>query len=207
MLYIVITASLIPENFEERKQQYINGIMRIQLMAKRFPDAKLVIVENNGYRETFLKGLGIDVLYTNMNCLNLEKGVKELLDIKSCIQYYNMAPTDFLVKITGRYLLEADSPFFQELMHINNDDCPVDCIIKYGYFLDHSPTKIDDCITGLIGMRVKYILEIEFPQHDEVIEWKWAKASRLIDPKRIESLDMLGIRICPGGLGLDYFLV
>jgi hypothetical protein len=139
-----------------------------------------------------------------MNCLNLEKGVKELLDIKSCIQYYNMLPTDFIVKITGRYLLEADSPFFQELMHIDEG---IDCIIKYGYFLDPSPKKTDDCITALIGMRVKYILEIEFPQHDEAIEWKWAKASQLIDPKRIESLDMLGIRICPHGLGLDYFLV
>lgn len=202
MIYIVITASLIPENFEERKQQYIDGIMRIQLMAKRFPESKVVIVENNGYRDTFLQGLGCDVLYTNMNCLNVEKGVKELLDIKSCIQYYNMLPTDFIVKVTGRYLLEADSPFFQELIHINGG---IDCIIKYGYFLDPSPQKIDDCITGLIGMRVKYILEIEIPSENEPIEWKWAKASRLIDPKRIESLDMLGIRICPDGL--DYFLV
>jgi len=73
MIYFIITTSLIPYMFEERKTQYIRAISKIMEKTKSIPDSKCIIVENNGSRETFLNDFGIDVLYTTTNDLPLEK--------------------------------------------------------------------------------------------------------------------------------------
>lgn len=83
MIYFIITTSLITYLFEERKKQYTHAISKITEKTKQIPDSKCIIIENNGYRETFLNDFGIDVLYTTSNQLDLEKGTKETYDIFS----------------------------------------------------------------------------------------------------------------------------
>ena len=54
---------------------------------------------------------------------------------------------------------------------------------------------MDDCITGLIGMYCLYVKQIEKPAENEAVEWKWAKATRLINDKHIYMANKLGIEI------------
>lgn len=202
MIYFIITTSLIPYMFEERKIQYIHAISKIMEKTKQIPDSKCIIVENNGYRETFLNDIGIDVLYTTSNQLDLEKGTKETYDILACIREFKMRENDFIVKITGRYIVEDVCPFLEELKNIDH----IDAILRYDSYMNPaSKVKTNDCITGLIGMRVKYLLKMEIPLPNEVIEWKWAQVCNTISEERIRIMDKLGISICPGGM--HYFSV
>lgn len=202
MIYFIITTSLITYLFEERKKQYIHAISKIMEKTKQIPDSKCIIVENNGYRETFLNDFGIDVLYTTSNELYLEKGTKETYDILACIRQFEMRENDFIVKITGRYILEDVCLFLEELKNIDH----IDAIVRYDSFMNPaSKVKTNDCITGLIGIRVKHFLKMEIPLQHEVIEWKWAQVCNTISDERIRIMDYLGISICPGGM--QYFSV
>jgi len=202
MIFFIITTSLISHLFEERKIQYIHAISKIIEKTKYIPNSKCIITENNGFRETFLNSFGIDILYTTTNHLHLEKGTKETYDILACINKYEIKDDDFIVKITGRYILEEDCPFFKELENIDH----IDAILRYDSFMKPaSKIKTGDCITGLIGIRVKYLLKMEIPLHHEVIEWKWAKVCNDIEDERIRIMEYLGISICPGGM--QYFSV
>jgi len=202
MIFIIITTSLISHLFEERKTQYIHAISKIMKNTNKIPNSKCIIVENNGYRETFLNDIGIDVLYTTTNMLDLDKGTKETYDILACIRQLEMRESDFIVKITGRYILEDTCPFLEELKNIDH----IDAIVRYDSFMNPaSKVKTNDCITGLIGIRVKHFLKMEIPLQHEVIEWKWAQVCNTIPDERIRKMDRLGISICPGGM--QYFSV
>jgi hypothetical protein len=65
--------------------------------------------------------------------------------------------------------------------------------------------KMNDCITGLIGMRTHWIKQIKFPTDNECLEWKWAEVTNLIDDEYVYKVNNLGINICPGCN--TYFLV
>ena len=157
-------------------------------------DCKVIIIENNGHKNTFLNNYTYDVFYTNNNYLNTNnKGFKELKDIIDCINYFKIDDEDFIVKITGRYLLHDNSEFIQKLKENNYD-----CIIKYGSYLNPVNYKMNDCITGLIGMKSKYIKDIEFPSENECVEWKWAEITQKINNEKICIVNNLGINICPG---------
>ena len=94
MIYIIITTSIIniiricDENV--RKQRYINSIKQTLQLLENEPAIKPIIVENNGFRPTYLDDLNCDVFYTNNNTMDyLHKGkgvaINELLDIKDVI--------------------------------------------------------------------------------------------------------------------------
>ena len=194
-IYIIVTTSIIDPNDSLRKQQYIDGIQSLHSHIDRLPSAKVIIVENNGKRETYLDELGFDIFYTDNNSLPVEKGVKEIQDILDCIDTYNIRPDDFIVKMTGRYRLAEYSDFFQSVSRLNDE---VHCIIKYANINERSKHVVDksDCITGLIGMRAKYIQQID----DSLtpIEWAWAKKSSTIPEENVIILDTLGIHISVG---------
>jgi hypothetical protein len=200
MIYIIITASLINQDFDIREKQYENGIsMLFDVLKYNNILANALIVENNGKRKTFLENFNIPVLYTNNNKINTpNKGIKELLDIKECIEYFNIQDDDFVVKLTGRYIIEMDSYFFQVLKNLNEN---IDCIIKYGWWGKFSDKQIEDCITGLIGARCKYVKMIEIPRSDvDCVEWRWAAMTYKIPIKKIHIIKKkIGIKICPGG--------
>ena len=196
MIYFIVTTSLFNDS-KVRKTQYLNGIKKLQSVLNN--QYEIIIVENNGKRSTFLDTLGCKVFYTNNNSLDTpNRGYKELQDILDCISEFNIKDEDFIVKITGRYILTDNSEFID----IVKKDI-YDCVIKYGAYYNPVNYKLDDCITGLIGMRCSYIKQIEMPGHTEAVEWKWAKTANLIE--KVYMVDKLGINICPGGD--DYFLV
>lgn len=196
MIYLLITTCLF-NNDPLRKEKYIASISRVSELTKDMNNIKVIIVENNGKRNTFLDDLGFEVYYTNNNFIKTNnKGFKELADIFDCIKHYKIQDNDFIVKLTGRYLLHKDSVFIEELKKVN-DNQNIHAIIKYGWWEQPVNYKKKDCITGVIGMRCKYVKQInsKYP----CIEWDWAEASYLINDENIIMLDKVGIDIYPGG--------
>ena len=197
MIYFIVTTSMF-NNCSIRKNQYIKGINKLKKIIQDliFENYKIIIVENNGKRDTFLNMLGCEVYYTENNFMHTgNKGIKELQDILDCIDKYKINDTDFIVKITGRYILDDDSEFMNIIKNIHNTN--YDCVIKYGSYLKSVNYRMNDCITGLIGMSCLYVKQIEKPNENECVEWKWGKVTNLIDDNKIYLVNNLGINICP----------
>jgi len=94
---------------------------------------KIIVVENNGERNTYLDALHDTVYYTENNFIpTRNKGIKELKDVWDCIEKYKIKDTDFIVKMTGRYILQDDSEFITTVQHLQ--ETRYECIIKYGAF-------------------------------------------------------------------------
>jgi hypothetical protein len=198
MIYFIVTTSVF-KNCHIRESQYINGINTLKKYIKNsdIMNFKIVIVENNGYKNTFLNNLNCDVLYTTNNFLKTSnKGYKELQDILECIEKFHIKDTDFIVKMTGRYILGDDSEFMHVIKRIN--ESKYDCVIKYGSYLNPVGFKMNDCITGLIGMTCKFIKKIDNPKQNECVEWKWAEIACSIADEKVFKVNKLGINICPG---------
>jgi len=205
MLYFIVTISLFNECII-RKKQYINGINKLKKIIQdlNILNYKIILVENNGKRYTFLNMLDCEVYYTENNFLQTNnKGRKELQDILDCIDKYNINDSDFIVKMTGRYILNDNSEFMNIVKNIHNTN--YHCVIKYGPYNNAVNYKMNDCITGLIGMSCYYIKLIEIPNEHECVEWKWAEVTKLIDDKKIYLVNHLDINICPGSN--NYFKV
>jgi hypothetical protein len=198
MIYFIVTTSLF-NNSLIRKQQYINGVKQLKKIIQdlNIENYKIIIVENNGNRNTFLDILDCEVYYTeNNNLQTTNKGHKELQDVLDCIDKYYINDNDFIVKMTGRYILHDNSEFMNIIKNIHNTN--YNCVIKYGSYLNPVNYKLDDCITGLIGMSCLYVKKIEKPNENECVEWKWGKVTNLIDDIYIYKVNKLGINICPG---------
>jgi hypothetical protein len=187
-----------------RESQYVEGITKLSQVIRELniENSKIIVVENNGNRETLFDTLvldivGAEVYYTENNSKQTSnKGTKELQDVFDCIAKYNIQDTDFIVKMTGRYILDDNSEFMNAVKDIHNTK--YDCVIKYGPFWKPVDYKMDDCITGLIGMSCFYVKQIEYPYDSECVEIRWAKATYLMDDEKIHRVNQLGINICPG---------
>lgn len=204
MIYFIITTSIFNKCYI-RKMQYINGIKQITKIIKdlNIENYKIIIVENNGVRNTFLNMFDCEIYYTKNNFLQTNnKGYKELQDILDCIDKYNINDTDFIVKMTGRYILNDNSEFMNV---IKNMHTKYDAVIKYGSYNNPVNYKMDDCITGLIGMSCFYVKQIKKPNENECVEWNWGKVTKLIEDNKIYIVNVLGIHICPGSN--KYFMV
>ena len=170
-------------------------LLFVILQLKKIKDIhKIIIVENNGNIKTFLDDFDVDVLYTDNNSIETEnKGHKELMDILDVIKKFKMNDDDFVIKVTGRYIIDNQSNFIDA---VNNSNNKIDCIIKYGSHSDNTVVnRSNDCITGLIGMKVGYIKQINTNVTDECIEWEWANVANKIPDDRIIMLDEIGIHI------------
>jgi len=197
MIYLLITTSLIERNFEERKRRYLNGITTA---IRRFQELtvpyKIIILENNGQRPTFLDEFGIDVFYTNNNLLQTPNiGNKELADLHECIRQYQIQEDDFIIKLSGRYIIQEQSEFMDAL--IKHRDTKA-AIVQYGSFNAIQYERIRDCVTGLIGMQCRYMKQIQFAQPFGCIEWNWADVVLSIPETDVHRLRSLGLAICPG---------
>jgi hypothetical protein len=200
MTYFILTASLIKNGKEQkREEQYRQAFAALKASLAKFQgiQAKILIVENNGKRQTFLDELGADaVIYTNSNLANEpNKGVKELKDIQAAIQQQGIQPDDFIVKMTGRYSVKDGSEFMKAVAERAQS---TDAIVRYGSFTNETApaTKVADVITGLIGIRAKYIPAI---QSDGIggspIEWQWGKVITQIPDERVVALNRLGVEM------------
>jgi hypothetical protein len=173
MIYVIITTCINNRygvnNFEERKQRYIDCIQSAVSIVEKtsFGDVAVgevgreitpIIVENNGERETYLNDLGCDVIYTNNNLLSFpQKGINELLDIKHVIDRYNISDDDIIIKLTGRYRLLSN--VFLELIIKNQHN--YDAFVKF-YNVCNQQFDKDDCALGLFAIRCKYIRNFEY---------------------------------------------
>lgn len=54
-------------------------------------------------------------------------------------------------------------------------------------------------------MSFHYVKQIEKPNENECVEWKWANDTKLIADDKINLVNNLGINVCPGSN--DYFMV
>jgi len=205
MIYFLVTTSIYNDCLV-RKERYLNAlrILKEIIETKCIQPSKIIIIENNGKRPTYFDDQGCEVYYTNNNSLPVKNiGHKELSDVLDCLKHYNIQDDDFVVKITGRYIIDEDSEFIKALMEI--DTKGYDCIVRYGPFFKPVNFKVADCITGLIGMRCRFMKQIEKPTDEEWVEWKWGRATYLIDDSKIYVPKMLGVYICPENK--HYFMV
>ena len=209
-IWVIITSSIIRQNYEQRKGEYINGIKSFIDMFKD-PKYKIVIVENATkmatpfarFQQTFLNQFGIPVLYTRNNILmtkTINYGIPELLDIFECIKYFNIQDEDFVIKATGRYIIDKNSPFFQVVDNLERK--PYSAVVRFNQFdKPVSLTKTNNCVTGLIGLKCKYLKQIELPglelDIDMSTEMKWAKVINTIEDSEVCCLEELGLFIKP----------
>jgi len=153
MIYLIITTCINNkfgiQNYEHRKNLYLYSIRKtLEYIPK---DIKVIIVENNGKRTTYLDDLGVDVHYTTNNSNTyFHKGINELQDIHSVIQSYNIQDDDIIIKMTGRYHLLNDS-FINFVL--NND---YDAGVKY-YNVCTFKYELNDCVLGLYAIKCKFL--------------------------------------------------
>jgi len=213
MFYFIVTTCLLPTDYEIRESQYKRCIGRLlDLINIHFDrmSVKVVIVEGNGQRETYLDTFVSDltsVVYTSNNLLKLvNKGHTELLDIVECIHRCNVNNDEFIVKLTGRYYIEDESPLFNAIKS-NLVTNQYDCYIKYGSYQKTSSEPVRDCITGLIAMRTFFVKQIHTPKETECVEWIWVSTSiDKINPQRVlPIIGRMGLSLCPGSN--DYFSI
>lgn len=196
-IYCIITASLYKSpKGEIRKNEYIRAITKL-LNKCNGRDIHMIIVENNGLYSSFLDDFDVDVNYTDTNKMDTTNyGIKELHDVLNCIERYEIGEEDYVIKITGRYCVRDDSPFFSEIFKLHNTG--YEAVLKYGSFNNDKRHKHEDCVTGLICMKTKYIKQIEIPTDTKTAaEWRWAKPTMGIDDSKICALDRLGIMVSP----------
>ena len=216
-IWVIITTSLINESikgrdYETRKSEYYAGIEKIK---KHFEGCNLVIIENNSLlqkklkvatHKTFLDNFNIPVLYTKNNrFITLNYGIKELLDVFACIQHFNIPDNDFIIKITGRYMLTEDSNFVKEVKKLS--ETKYDAIVRYGSYENNpAPMKSPHCVTGLVGLRCKYVKQIEVPDEHTYVEEKWATQISSLDESKVCVLSSLGVYVRPTSQEY-YFLI
>lgn len=216
-IWVIITTCLLNEivkgrDYKTRKVEYIVAIQKI---IKQFQGYNIVIVENQSILEkrisigphiTFLNKFNVPVLYTRNNqFITRNYGMKELLDIFACIQHFNIQDDDFIVKITGRYLLSDNPNFLNEVKNLTKTN--YDAIVRYGSYMDNpAPEKSLHCVSGLIGLRCKYVKEIEVPNEETYVEEKWGKKIGSLDESKVCVLPVLGVFIRPE-IKEYYFLV
>lgn len=159
MIYVIITASINNKigiiNDSHRQFKYMDSIQ--QLLTLIGDDTiKIIIVENNGLRPTYLDNFNCDILYTNNNIINFfNKGGNELLDIKEVINQYNIQDDDMIIKLTGRYKL-LNSQFIN-LVKDNNHDA----FVKFYNVCTHEYMN-DDCVLGLYAIKCKYLKDFSY---------------------------------------------
>jgi len=161
MIYIIITTSIRNkigvQNAVHREKRYRESITQLLQIVKNDPTIKVVIVENNGYRETFLREFDCDICYTENNkFLFNHKGGNELLDMKQVIQHYNIRDDDMILKLTGRYkLLNAN---FIEVVKRNPD---YDAFVKF-FNVCTKKYIFNDCVLGLFAVKCKYVKDFQY---------------------------------------------
>ena len=160
MIYIIITTSINNKegikNYIHRKNRYIESINQLLQIINNDLTIKAIIVENNGFRETYLDNLKCEICYTDNNKINYNhKGQNELLDIKEVINQYKIKDDDIIIKLTGRYKILNSN--FINLVKSNDYDSFVKffnvCTLKYCF---------DDCVLGLFAIKCKYLKEFKY---------------------------------------------
>jgi hypothetical protein len=210
-IHFIVTTSLITDNYESRKEEYMRGINSLFNSLNNYSSSancSVIIVENNGRRNTFLNELypQAKIFYTSNNKLSVNKGIKELRDIYDTIVHYEIPDEDMIVKLTGRYIINKNSCFIRELM---SSTTKYDCMVKLGSIIDYrnKVSLLDkfDCYTGLFALRSKY-LKKDIPTYlsnYKDFEWiEWIIISIIhtnVPNNKILFMDKLDLIVKPAG--------
>jgi hypothetical protein len=93
-------------------------------------------------------------------------------------------------------LLADDSVFIKEVKQLSQTK--YDAIVRYGsYEQSPAPEHSSHCVTGLIGLRCKYVKQIEIPDENTYVEEKWATQISSLEKSKVKVLPILGIYIRP----------
>lgn len=191
MIYLIITTSINNKygliNDTHRKNTYIQAITTTLNHIKDM-NIKPIILENNGFRSTYLDNLGCDVLYTNNNNLQTpHKGVNELHDIKDVIDKYKIQDDDMIIKLTGRYT-PLNNIFFKMVK-----DSQADAFVKF-YNVCALKFISDDCVLGLFAIKCKYLRGFNYDciYSPEVEFAKFVRSSKCL----LEEVNTLNLRCC-----------
>ena len=197
MIYLIITTCInnkIGINTELSKKNrnniYIECIHQLLKLINNDKSIKPIIVENCGFRHTYLNNFNCDIVYTNNNSYQcIHKGFNELLDIKYVINKYNIRDDDIIIKITGRYkLLNID---FINLVKNNKKDAYIKffnvCTREFMY---------NDTVLGLYAIKCKYIKDFNY-NGLESPEIEFAKYVRQnIHINNLIEIDNLNLEYC-----------
>jgi len=195
---------------DKRKNEYLTSIGNTLQIMKKYPQVKIIIVENNGNRNTYLdqfKNDGVDIVYTNSNFITsktinipgivMHKGHKELFDIKEVIQKYNINDNDFLIKLTGRYYM-INSSFIDTIVNnlsldsggiLSKENQIYDAFIKF-FNVCTRTFETYDCVLGLACMKVIHWKNLEYIEQisPEIILAKYVRKNCIV--KEIIDLGM-----------------
>ena len=107
-MLILFTSALTEEFFEKRKIEYLTSYQKITEL-KLNNNTCILECLNDGINKTFLDDLDCEIYYTGQNFKFKNKGVNEILNINWFLQKKEILEDEFILKITGRYLLINDS--------------------------------------------------------------------------------------------------
>jgi len=159
MIYIIVTCCINNKvgikGVIHREKRYITSINKLLELTINLP-VKVILVENNGNRKTYLDKLNCSICYTDNNKINcFHKGENELLDIKEVINKYNIDENHTIIKLTGRYKL-LNSNFINLI--IKND---YDAYVKF-FNVRVKEFTPNACILGLFAIKCKYLKEFKY---------------------------------------------
>ena len=196
MLYIIVTCCIHNTvgvlNDTLRKNRYIECITALLDLVKGDDRVKVILVENNGVRKTFLDSFGCDVVYTDTNKKSLCKGVKELLDIQTVIRSYNMQDNDMIIKLTGRYKV-LNRSFIDTVL---SSMATKSAFLKF-YNVCTRQFEPYDCVLGLYAIRCTYLKSFKYTgersyESDFAIYVKHA----ILAKEQIQEVDTLSLECC-----------
>jgi hypothetical protein len=201
---IICTAAILPQDYNRRKQEYINGINQI----KKFGFMPY-IVESCQLGPTFLEGLSDRVWYSHTNDYTIKnKGVNEA---KSLLNFFEhncqlFNDEDLIVKVTGRYYLINDF-FLQSVVQRSEYDAFVKDVAKlYGH-------NWLDIFTACFAMKYKYLIEFlrqlnfeEMEKKSLCIEWKLGDYIASKKEMKVCMLDELNLRYRISYEGIDKYI-
>ena len=170
-IVIVCTAAVLDDNYEIRKQEYIQAIEKI----KQF-GFKPYIVESCKRELTFLDTLSDRVWYAKTNDFRLKnKGVNEAKAMLDFFEHNEFNDDDIIVKVTGRYLFIDDSFLEYIKSHVEYDAFVKDVCKRI--IIGHQ----GDIFTGCFAMKHKYLIgflkQLHLQKMEEemaCIEWELA---------------------------------
>lgn len=104
MTHLVITSANIGEDYENRKEQYVESINQVLKFKSLFDTYS--VLECTSKHEEYLEAYNL--YYSNFSNTYIEKGLNELQHLKAHIKEIGLNNNDIIIKLTGRYLLEND---------------------------------------------------------------------------------------------------
>lgn len=217
-IFFVVTTCLLPAKFEERRREYENGIGALIREIGRYSGlgitSKILIMENNGPRETFLDGFAkkypdlIRVIYTSHNNYpTTNKGLKEILDVMFVVddgmgvaKEMGIREDALIVKMTGRYRPGEDSVFIRSIYQEYDQ---YDAFVRTGAFMYPAQMICErdhyDCLTGIFACRAGALKKglpryVRGLKEYEWIEWVIIMIIQTGFPNdRIKLMDHLGL--------------